>query len=461
MQRDSTSVGIYKAKTRGGNMENKDFLEILDKELVVALGCTEPISIALAAAVARKYLKGDQGISLEVSASGNIIKNAMGVYIPGTGKTGMNLAAALGSLGDSDKNLEVLCGLKLSDIEMAAEMISEGRVSVKKANTTKKLFIEVIARSKDSYSKVILEDRHSNITYIEVDGEILVGGEEEKSVEETFEYPSLHLDSIWKFVEEVDLDSLGKIEESIRLNSLIGAEGIRNSYGLKVGKTIFDTMQDGSTSNDMVNYAIALTAGGSDARMAGSLMKVMSNSGSGNQGITATLPLVAYWERMQLPKEVLLRATTLSQLVTIYIKSKFGRLSALCGATIAATGASCGLTYLMGGGKKEAQAAIQNMLGNVTGIVCDGAKGGCALKVATCTSAACMSAKLAMNGISIGCSEGIIENDAEKTIDNLCRLGNQGTIETERIILDIMLNKENAVQKQDSGNSPGNKILGC
>lgn len=442
-------------------MENKDFLEILDKELVVALGCTEPISIALAAAVARKYLKGDQGISLEVSASGNIIKNAMGVYIPGTGKTGMNLAAALGSLGDSDKNLEVLCGLKLSDIEMAAEMISEGRVSVKKANTTKKLFIEVIARSNDSYSKVILEDRHSNITYIEVDGEILVGGEEEKSVEETFEYPSLHLDSIWKFVEEVDLDSLGKIEESIRLNSLIGAEGIRNSYGLKVGKTIFDTMQDGSTSNDMVNYAIALTAGGSDARMAGSLMKVMSNSGSGNQGITATLPLVAYWERMQLPKEVLLRATTLSQLVTIYIKSKFGRLSALCGATIAATGACCGLTYLMGGGKKEAQAAIQNMLGNVTGIVCDGAKGGCALKVATCTSAACMSAKLAMNGISIGCSEGIIENDAEKTIDNLCRLGNQGTIETERIILDIMLNKENAVQKQDSGNSPGNKILGC
>ncbi|MGB4587916.1 MAG: L-serine ammonia-lyase, iron-sulfur-dependent, subunit alpha [Clostridiaceae bacterium] len=442
-------------------MENKDFLDILDKELVVALGCTEPISIALAAAVARKYLKVDQGISLEVSASGNIIKNAMGVYIPGTGKTGMNLAAALGSLGDSDRNLEVLCGLKLSDIETAAQMISEGRVSVKKADTTKKLYIEVIARSKDAYSKVIIEDRHSNITYIEVNGEILLGGEEEKFVEENSEYPYLNIDSIWKFVEEVDLGSLGKIEESIRLNTLIGFEGIRNNYGLKVGKTIYDTMQDVTSSNDMVNYAIALTAGGSDARMAGSLMKVMSNSGSGNQGITATLPLVAFWERSNLSKEVLLRATTLSQLVTIYIKSKFGRLSALCGATIAATGASCGLTYLMGGGKKEARAAIQNMLGNVTGMVCDGAKGGCALKVATCTSAACMSAKLAMNGISIGCTEGIIENDAEKTIDNLCRLGNQGTFETERIILEIMLNKENAVKHQDSGQAQNIKIPGC
>jgi len=442
-------------------MDNKDFLDILDKELVVALGCTEPISIALAAAVARKYLNKDDDISLEVSASGNIIKNAMGVYIPGTGKTGMNLAAALGSLGDSDRNLEVLCGLKLSDIEVAAKMISEGRVSVKKANTAKKLYIEVIARSKDSYAKVIIEDRHSNITYIEVDGKILVGGEEEKSVDETVEYPNLNIDSIWKFVEEIDLDSLGKIEESIRLNTLIGKEGIRNGYGLKVGKTIFDAMQDGSSSNDMVNYAIALTAGGSDARMAGSVMKVMSNSGSGNQGITATLPLVAYWERLQLPKDMLLRATTLSQLVTIYIKSKFGRLSALCGATIAATGASCGLTYLMGGGKKEATAAIQNMLGNVTGMLCDGAKGGCALKVATCTSAACMSAKLAMNGISIGCTEGIIEKDAEKTIDNLCRLGNQGSLETERIILEIMLNKENVSQKQDSDKAKKENVKGC
>jgi len=210
-----------------------------------------------------------------------------------------------------------------------------------------------------------------------------------------------------------------------------------------------------------VNYAIALTAGGSDARMAGSVMKVMSNSGSGNQGITATLPLVAYWERLHLPKDMLLRATTLSQLVTIYIKSKFGRLSALCGATIAATGASCGLTYLMGGGKKEATAAIQNMLGNVTGMLCDGAKGGCALKVATCTSAACMSAKLAMNGISIGCTEGIIENDAEKTIDNLCRLGNQGSLETERIILDIMLNKENMSQQQVSDKAKKENVKGC
>lgn len=422
-------------------MNEQLFLDVLDRELVVALGCTEPIAIALASAVANKHLK-EPLVFLEVYASANIIKNAMGVSIPGTGKSGMNLAAALGSLGDADKNLEVLTGLSEEHILEAGHMISAGKIRISRADTMKKLYIEVQAKSKHGYSKVIIEDRHTNITYIEADGEVIFN-QKEQFLQKEEEYSFMNINSILEFVEKVPVDKLTKVEESISLNKRIGEEGIRKDYGLKVGKSLFEVMEKGHQSNDPVNYAMALTAGGSDARMAGSSLSVMSNSGSGNQGITATLPVIAFWERMDFSEELLLRSVTLSHLVTIYIKTKFGRLSALCGATIAATGASCGITYLLGGSKKEIQGTIQNMLGNVTGMICDGAKGGCALKVATCTSAACMSSALALRGIAIGCQEGIIEEDAEKTIENLGILSCEGGKEADRIILGIMLEKEN------------------
>jgi len=423
-------------------MLEKAFLDILDQELVVALGCTEPIAIALASAVASKHLKGELK-SLEVFASANIIKNAMGVSIPGTGKTGMNLAAALGSLGDSERKLEVLCGLKDEHISQALKLIEEGKIQIRKSDNPKKLYIEVIAKSENSTSRVIIEDRHTNITLIETNETVVFTSDDIPQSSKSDEFSFMNIDSIWDFIQEVDVRKLTKVEESININKKIADEGLQNNYGLRVGKTIYEGILKGHQTNDPVNYAMALTAAGSDARMAGSSLSVMSNSGSGNQGITATLPVIAYWEKLGTSYEDLLRATALSHLVTIYIKTKFGRLSALCGATIAATGASCGITYLQGGKKKEILGAIQNMLGNVTGMLCDGAKGGCALKVATCTSAASLSSSLAMNGIAIGSTEGIIDNDPEKTIDNLCLLSNEGSQESDRIILEIMLDKEN------------------
>jgi L-cysteine desulfidase len=424
-------------------MDNKIFLEVLDKELVIALGCTEPIAIALAAATARKFVKGETVTDLNVYASSNVIKNAMSVNIPGTGSSGINLAAALGSLAkDADKSLEVLSGLNKSDINKAKDMIKGGLVSVKLADTTKKLYIEVIVKTEQSYSKVIIEDRHTNIALIEVDGKIIKNSCCKEATEDDEDYHFLSIDSIWEFVKNADISDLSKVKKSIEINKRIGIEGLENSYGLRVGKTVIDGVKKGLTSDDAINFAMALTSAGSDARMAGCELSVMSNSGSGNQGITATLPVVAFGERLQNSEEELLRGVTLSHLVTIYIKSKFGRLSALCGATIAATGASCGIAYLLGGDKECIKSAIQNMLGNVTGMLCDGAKAGCALKVSTCTNAAVQSAMLALNGITIESTDGIIEKDAEHTIDNLCRLGNQGTMETDRIILDIMLNKE-------------------
>jgi L-cysteine desulfidase len=424
-------------------MRQDQILQILEKELVVALGCTEPIAIALAAATARKYVKGNTVLEVKVFASGNVIKNAMSVNIPGVGTSGINLAAALGSLAkDTDKNLEILVGLSKEDIEKAREMIKDGRVSVEVAPNNKKLYIELIVKTEESYAKVIIEDTHTNIAVIEVDGIMLKNNCKEIEYEkEHSENDALCIDDIWSFVNEVELDKLDIIKQSIELNSVIGEEGLKNSYGLQVGKTIINQISKGLLADDFTNYAMALTSAGSDARMAGSNFKVMSNSGSGNQGISATLPIVAVCEKLKLSDEVLLRATTLSHLITIYIKSKFGRLSALCGVTIASTGASCGIVYLLGGNIENVKSAIQNMLGNVTGMLCDGAKAGCALKVSTCTNAAVQSAIMAVEGLTIQATDGIIEVDPERTIDNLCALGNKGTCEADKIILSIMLNK--------------------
>jgi L-cysteine desulfidase len=428
-------------------VDEQQILSVLNKELVPALGCTEPIAIALAAAIAVKYLPDEEVTDLKVYASNNVIKNALSVIIPGTGSSGINLAVALGSLSKNEhKGLEILNGLSETDIEKARFMIKDGLVSVNLADTSKKLYIEVIVKTSKSQSRVIIEDTHTQVSLIEVDGKIIRQGQPSgKIMEEEGPYSFLNVDTIWEFVQTVSTDKLDLIQQSIDLNKKAGIAGLQHNYGLQVGKTIHDNMTKGLLSDDLTNYAMALTAAGSDARMGGGLYTVMSNSGSGNQGIAATLPVVAVWEKLKLTEEQLLRATLLSQLITIYIKSKFGRLSALCGVTIASTGASCGIVYLLEGGRHSVQATIQNMVGNVAGMICDGAKAGCALKVSTCTNAAVQSALLAIRGISINATNGIIGENVEQTIENLCRLGNQGTVEADKIILDIMLNKDKEV----------------
>lgn len=424
-------------------MEEELFLKVLNKELVPALGCTEPIAIALAAATAIKYLNGENIIYLKVFASNNVIKNAMSVIIPGTGGCGINLAAALGSISKNhDKCLEVLNGLNDKDIEKAKNILKEGIVSVNLADTDKKLYIEVIIKTEESSARVIIEDMHTNIALIEVDGNVIKNTQTKEEIQDDEKYDFLNVDNILKFINTVRVEKLEIVKKSIELNKKVGQYGIENEYGLQVGRTIKEGIEKGILADDLANNAMILAAAGSDARMGGCLLSVMSNSGSGNQGITATLPVVAAWEKLALSEEVLLRATTLSHLITIHIKSKFGRLSALCGVTIAATGASCGIVYLLGGDKNAIKSAIQNMIGNVAGMFCDGAKAGCALKVSTCTNAAVQSALLAVKGITIKATDGIIDEDVEKTIENLCRLGNMGTFETDKIILDIMLNKE-------------------
>jgi L-cysteine desulfidase len=425
-------------------MKTETFISILSDELVVALGCTEPVAIALAAAKARTYVAGKID-KITVRASAGIIKNALAVGIPGTGQTGIDFVAALGAIaGNAEKQLEVLADINPAAIAEARAMVEQGIAVVHLAETAIKLYIEVMIEAQQRYAKVVITDNHTNITLIEVDGKIVdTGGCANASFKSSKEERSaLTIDSIVDFVHTVELGELHLVKQSIELNRKAGLDGLTHSYGLEVGKTIKENVQRGILSDDLISHAMALAAAGSDARMAGSTLPVMANSGSGNQGIAATNPVVAAADRLGASEEQLIRAVALSHLVTIHIKSKFGRLSALCGVTVSGTGASCGITYLLGGGKPEIRAAIQNMLGNVTGMMCDGAKGGCAMKVATCTSAAVQSALLASKGKSISSTNGFIENDAEKTIDNFCRIGNEATSEMDKLVLEMMLNKE-------------------
>ncbi|MDR7071459.1 serine dehydratase subunit alpha family protein [Fictibacillus barbaricus] len=416
---------------------------LLEKELVVALGCTEPVAIALAAATAKMYIK-EKITSISVSASGNVIKNALSVGIPGMSFTGIDFTAALGVIaGDPSKKLQVLEGVTKTDEERAIQIVRERLVTVKTADTPEKLYIEVELKSASETVKVVISGEHTNISYISYMDEILLDqSDAHLSANNTLEkFPELSVDDIYSFITSVPIHRLDLVKKSVSLNRAICEEGLSNDYGLKVGKTLYEQTQKGFLSNDLATYSMAFSAAGSDARMAGSTMPVMANSGSGNQGIAVTMPVVAAAEKIGADEEKMLRAVTLSHLLSIYMKSKFGRLSALCGVTVAGASASAAITYLLDDDLFKIKSAIQNTLGNVSGMVCDGAKAGCAMKVATCSSAAVQSALLASQGLCIPSTNGFIEEDVEKTIENFCRLGNETSRTTDQVLLDMMVNK--------------------
>jgi L-cysteine desulfidase len=424
-------------------MEKHKIEAILEKELVIALGCTEPVAIALAAATAKSYAKG-QIEKISLRASGNIIKNAKSVGIPGMTSSGLDFAAAIGAAaGNPTKQLEVLDGLTFEDEQSALKLIEEGKVSSGQADTPKRLYIEVILTTNQHTSKVVISDNHSNITLIEVDSKVVFqGGCENIGIQsDEEELVSLTIDEIVEWVQQAEINSLSLVKKSIELNRIIGQEGLSGEYGLKVGKTIRENVKKGILSDDIATAAMSLAAAGSDARMAGSTLPVMANTGSGNQGIAVTLPVVAVAEKLQVSEEKMIRAVALSHLITIHIKSKFGRLSALCGVTAAGMGASGAIVYLLEGHLNQIKAAIQNTIGNVSGMICDGAKAGCAMKVSTCSNVAVQSALLALNDQEIKSTDGFIHDDVEKSIESFCKLGNEGTRHTDELILKLMMEK--------------------
>ncbi len=425
-------------------MINENICRLLEKELVVALGCTEPVAIALASATAKEYIS-EPVTSISVRASGNVIKNALSVGIPGMNHTGIDFTAALGMIaGDPAKGLQVLEGVTLTEEEEAIRIVQSGMVSVATADGPEKLFIEVELKTSSEEAIVVISGEHTNISYITQNGKVLVDKSRpgSSSSSNKADNPELTIEDLYAFITEVPVHRLDLVKRSVELNSAICKEGLSNDYGLKVGKTLYEQTKKGVLSDDLATYSMALSAAGSDARMAGSTMPVMANSGSGNQGIAVTMPVVAAAEKLGVTQDKMLRAVTLSHLLSIHMKSKFGRLSALCGVTVAGASASAAITYLLDDNLDKMKAAIQNTLGNVSGMVCDGAKAGCAMKVATCSSAAVQSAVLASNGLCIPSTNGFIEEDVEKTIENFCRLGAETSSTTDSVLLDMMVNKQ-------------------
>ncbi len=441
-----------------------EIIELIKKEVKPALGCTEPIAVSLAVARSCEALReiGAEVGSLVVEVSANILKNGMGVGIPGTGMVGLHIASALAvTCGKSAYGLEVLKDLSDDAISAAKAMVDAGKVKVVLADTPLKLYIKAwaysegepahsayteIANNHDSIISVVRDGvslmNHSHINPLNCAGSACtaVGGEVAPVEKTTLDY-KLSVKEILQFAQEASFENIEFILDSVKLNKALADAGLSNDYGLKVGKTILAREHSSVFGSSIMTYAMAATAAASDARMAGCTLPAMSNSGSGNQGITVTMPVIAVAEKMGVSQEQLARALVLSHLVAIHIKGYLGKLSALCGCVIASTGSSCGIVYLNGGTYEQVCAAIKNMVGNITGMVCDGAKVGCALKVASGVSSSIQAAVLALDNICISSNDGIIEDCIEKTICNLGRIGAEGMQTTDKMILDIMVCK--------------------
>ncbi len=419
-----------------------EFLSILNEELVPALGCTEPIAIAYAAAIAKSHLKHDV-IGVDIHASGNILKNAKGVVVPNTRNLrGVRASAILGMLaGDPDLKLEVLSRVEEADIEKTVELLATDFAKSHLKDTKAKLYIEIIMRSVDEESKVVIMHTHTNVTFISYNGHVLF---EKEMNERDFNTPlttreHLALDKIYNFTQSVKMEDVkGKILQQISMNQSISMDGLSKDYGLAVGRTL---LKHGS-EEDIVLKAKAYAAAGSDARMSGSVMPVMTNSGSGNQGITTCLPVLVYALENQLSEEMLIRALVLSNLTAIHIKTNLGRLSAFCGVIPAGVGAACGLTYLMGGTQVQIKYTVDNMLGNISGMFCDGAKPSCASKIASSVDAAFQASFLALDDKVIEHDTGIIGDDVEMTIGNVGKIASEAMNEIDQMIVKIMTTHE-------------------
>ncbi len=420
-------------------------LKLIHQEVIPAIGCTEPIAVALAAAKAAELL-GTKPEKIDVYLSANILKNAMGVGIPGTGMVGLPIAIALGVLiGKSSYELEVLKDVTPEALEAGKQLIHDQVIHIALKENVDKLYIEVVCQAGDSKSVAVIAHEHTRFVYCAKDDQVLL--DERKSLEHTDEGEDdelkLSFDLVYDFAIHTPLDEIRFILDTARLNKKAAEESVKGQFGHAVSKTISGPIGKKYLGDSSYTHMLRLTAAACDARMDGAMIPVMSNSGSGNQGIAATLPVVSFAEDMKCSEEQLIRALMLSHLMVIYMKQSLGRLSALCGCVVAATGTSCGITWLMGGTATQITYAIKNMIGNITGMICDGAKPSCAMKVTSGVSTAMLSAMMAMENKVVTSVEGIIDEDVDRSIRNLTSIGSKGMEETDHLVLDIMTHKPN------------------
>lgn len=424
------------------NSDCKKTIDLLKREVIPAIGCTEPIAVSLCVAKATETL-GELPEKIDMYLSANVLKNALGVGIPGTGMIGLPIAIALGAIvGKSEYQLEVLRDITPESVEQGKKYIDEKRISIsQKQDAPNKLHIEATCHGKNGIATATISGGHTNFIYITRNGEVLLHSENVASSKCTDSDVDLTLQKVYDFATTVPINDISFILEAAKLNRAAAVSSFDETYGHNLGQLLHNGAGRNILGDTTFTRILSYTSGACDARMGGAMIPVMSNSGSGNQGISATLPVVIYAEENSATDTDLIRALTLSHLMVIYIKQSLGKLSALCGCVVASTGAACGISYLMGANYEQIDFTVQNMIANITGMICDGAKPSCALKVATGTAAGVLSCILAMNNKHVTGIEGIIDDNVEKSIRNMSSIGASGMSETDKLILSIMTNK--------------------
>ena len=416
---------------------------LLHREVIPAIGCTEPIAVSLCVARACETL-GALPERIVVNLSPNIYKNAMGVGIPNTGMTGLPIAVALGAVaGRSEYELQVLKDADSSAVERAKSYLESAEINIDiDKQTAHILYIDVEVYSGDNRARAVICGTHTNFTLVSLNDTILYSQNQSSEGEQTGgDEPQLTLKDVYDYATTVDLSDIEWLEEAEKLNIAAAEVSFTGDYGHGLGRLMHNNATQSILGDTLFTKILSYTSGACDARMSGAMVPVMSNSGSGNQGISATVPVVIFGRERGVSREQLLRALALSHLTVVYIKQSLGRLSALCGCVVAATGSSCGITYLMGGEFREVCFAVKNMVANLTGMICDGAKPSCSLKVTSGVSTAVLSAILAIEQRHTTSLEGIIDDDVDKCIANLTNIGRNGMRETDKLILKIMTEK--------------------
>lgn len=422
----------------------EQLIAIVKRDVAPALGCTEPISLALASAIAKSHLDSPV-VKIQAKVSPNLMKNGMGVTVPGTGMVGLPIAAAVGVIaGDPQAGLEVLKHIQPADVQQAKQMLDNGQVSVDIANVDVPLYSEALVLGESGWVKVCIQDSHTNVVLIEKNGEVLFE-QPVQAVEvpsDSLFFADLSAKQIYDFAMQVPVEKIAFIAEAAKLNSALSQEGLVREYGLHIGRTLRKQIELGLLSNDLLNQIVIETTAASDARMGGALLPAMSNSGSGNQGIAATMPSVIVARFVNANDEQLVRALFLSHTIAIYIHSKLPKLSALCAVTTAAMGSAAGMAYLLDGNFNAMSMAICSMIGDISGVLCDGAANSCAMKVSTGVSSAYKAVLMALDNSRVTGNEGIVEHSVDKSIDNLCAIATKSMVYMDRQIIEIMSSKE-------------------
>lgn len=425
------------------------YLKVLNNEISPALGCMEPAAVSLCAAGAAEAL-GEEVEQVEIRVSEYILKNGMNVGIPGLACTGLYMAGALGAVSaQPQKKMLILSDLSYEQKQRAAEMVCNEKVSVVLQENVEKIYISARVSGRNHNAEAVIEGKHTSFRRIQKDGKRIwesTSGKERRDTDKDMTDRDASLcmtmEEIWEFVQETDKDSLAFLQDVVGVNMAIAEEGLQKDYGLHVGREIIHNGKDSLIGHDIANMAAFTAAAAVDARMAGCMKPVMSVAGSGNQGLTATIPVIVTANAIGSPSDMLYRSLALSILITIHAKQYIGRLSVLCGCSIAsAIGVSGAMVYLYGGTLKNIFAAVRTMTADISGMICDGAKPGCALKIATSVNAAARAAQLALNGIGATQQDGIVRGDVEETLENLGKLGNEGMQGTNSAILKMLLNK--------------------